>query len=83
MTQCAAVAEAGVVSDVDAVVDLHMVADDGVTDGAAVDRRVRPDLYAPAEDDAADMWKPFRRIAVPAEPRLTDDSTRPYMGRLT
>src|SRR6185369_13119864 len=45
-----------VVPDLDQVVELDVVPDHGVVDRAAVDRGVRADLDAVADDHAPDLW---------------------------
>ena len=48
-------ADDAVVPDLDLVVELDVVLDHRVVDGAAVDRRVRADLDVGADDDAAHL----------------------------
>ena len=56
-----------VVADLDLVVDLGALADDGVPDGAAIDRCSRPDLHVVLNDDTANL----RNFAVAASAPMT------------
>src|SRR5688500_18561550 len=57
----AVIADAHVVTDVHQVVDLAAVADHRVTDGAAIDARVRADFHIVADHTSADL----RHLHVP------------------
>src|SRR6266852_7624508 len=56
-------ADHDVVADLHEIVDLGALADDGVTDAAAVDGRAGADLDIVLNDDAAELWDLFVSVS--------------------